>query len=131
VATLVELVRGGALRMRGVTSWAPVHDGEVLDVPGRPGVVHVPGHTRGSVAFVLPDRDVCFTGDALVTWDLLTGRRGPRLLGRGFTEDSTAALASLDRLTALPTTVLLPGHGEPWHGAMGDAVDRARAAGPS
>ena len=63
------------------------------------------------------------------TWDLLTDRRGPRLLARGFTEDSAAALASLDRLAGLATTTLLPGHGEPWRGTMSDAVARARSVG--
>jgi glyoxylase-like metal-dependent hydrolase (beta-lactamase superfamily II) len=47
----------------------------------RPRADRVPGHTRGSVGFAVPDRDVCFSGDALVTLDLLTGRRGPRLIG--------------------------------------------------
>ena len=95
LATLWELAAGGGLRMDAITSYTTVTDGETLDVPGRPTAIHVPGHTQGSVAFVLADRDVCFSGDALVTWNLLTGRRGPQLLASGFMEDSRMAMKSL------------------------------------
>ena len=131
VATVWELVSGGGLRMPPLGGYTLVEHGDQPDVPGRPAVIGLPGHTRGSVGFYLPDRGACFTGDALVTLDLLTGRRGPRLLGRAFTEDSRQALASLDRLTALQADTLLPGHGDPWHGSMSDAVTLAREAGPS
>ncbi len=124
-----ELGAGGGLRMDAITSFATVDDGESLDVPGRPIAVHVPGHTRGSLAFVLPGRDVCFSGDALVTLNLLTGRRGPQLLARGFTEDSGLAMDSLNRIAAVGTNILLPGHGEPWHGPISEAARLARAAG--
>lgn len=46
-------------------------------------------------------------------------------------EDSKQALASLDRLAGLSAGTLLPGHGDPWHGSMSDAVARAREAGLS
>ncbi|HEX8083302.1 MAG TPA: MBL fold metallo-hydrolase [Solirubrobacteraceae bacterium] len=39
-------------------------DGEVVDVPGAPRVVHVPGHTAGSCALLLEERSVLFSGDA-------------------------------------------------------------------
>jgi glyoxylase-like metal-dependent hydrolase (beta-lactamase superfamily II) len=131
VATLWELSTGGGLRMQGITRYVTVGDGEVLDLPGMPMAVHLPGHTRGSLGFVLSDRDVCFSGDALVTLNLLTGRRGPQLLAGGFMEDSTGAMDSLSRLEAANTNVLLPGHGEPWHGPISQAVGLARAAGKS
>jgi glyoxylase-like metal-dependent hydrolase (beta-lactamase superfamily II) len=131
VAAVWELTTGGGLRMPALGGYLPVEHGDHPDVPGRPAVVGLPGHTRGSVGFFLPDRGACFSGDALVTLDLLTGRRGPRLLGRAFMEDSRQALASLDRLAGLPAGTLLPGHGDPWHGPMSDAVARARDAGIS
>jgi glyoxylase-like metal-dependent hydrolase (beta-lactamase superfamily II) len=129
VAALRELIAGGSLRMAALGSYLQVSHGEQLDVPGHPTVIGLPGHTRGSVGFVVHDRDVCFSGDALVTLDLLTGRRGPRLLSRAFTEDSRQALTSLDGLAGLKVSTLLPGHGDPWHGSMSDAVAEARAAG--
>jgi glyoxylase-like metal-dependent hydrolase (beta-lactamase superfamily II) len=69
------------------------------------------GRTRGSIGFFLPDRGACFSGDALVTLNLLTGRRGPQLLGGAFMEDSRQALASLDQLAGLQADTMLPGHG--------------------
>ena len=131
VAAIWELIAGGGLRMPALGGYSHISHGEQLEVPGRPTVVGLPGHTRGSVGFVVPDRDACFSGDALVTLDLLTGRRGPRLLSRAFMEDSRQALSSLDRLAALKVGTLLPGHGDPWHGSLSDAVAEARAAGSS
>jgi glyoxylase-like metal-dependent hydrolase (beta-lactamase superfamily II) len=46
-------------------------------------------------------------------------------------EDSRQALSSLDRLAELTVGTLLPGHGNPWHGSLSDAVAEARAAGIS
>jgi glyoxylase-like metal-dependent hydrolase (beta-lactamase superfamily II) len=114
VAAVWELIVGGSLRMPALGGHARASHGEQLEVPGRPTVVGLPGHTRGSVGFVVPDRDVCFSGDALVTPDLLTGHRGPRLLSRAFMEPSRQALSSLDRLADLKVGTLLPGHGDPW-----------------
>jgi glyoxylase-like metal-dependent hydrolase (beta-lactamase superfamily II) len=131
IATVWELTSGGGRRMHALGSYAEVQDGDQPDVPGRPAVIGLPGHTRGSVGFVLSDRGVCFSGDALVTLNLLTGRPGPQLLGRAFMEDSGQALASLDRLAAVRASTLLPGHGDPWYGSPSDAVARARKAGLS
>ena len=53
-------------------------DGDVLDVPGRPRVLHAPGHTPGEVAFYLPERKVLISGDTLLTRNLMTGELGNR-----------------------------------------------------
>ncbi|CAA9484891.1 MAG: MBL-fold metallo-hydrolase superfamily [uncultured Solirubrobacteraceae bacterium] len=100
----------------------------VLDVPGRPVVIPSQGHTYGHVALHLPDRDVLIAGDALVTLDPYTGRRGPRLVARAATADSARAMASLDALEATDARTVLPGHGEPYMGVAG-AVALARQAG--
>ena len=126
---LVEIVRGGGARgAPPVLATVPLHDGEVVDVPGRPQVLHMPGHTPGSVAFHLPDRAAVLTGDAVVTLDPLSGRTGPRLLPRAFNGDSALATASLSRLAGLGDAVLLPGHGEPWRGDLAEAAELARLA---
>jgi glyoxylase-like metal-dependent hydrolase (beta-lactamase superfamily II) len=52
-------------------------DRRLTDVPGRPRVVMLPGHTPGSVGYYFPDRGLLFTGDALVTYDGITGYHGP------------------------------------------------------
>lgn len=111
-----------------VTTFA---DGALLDVPGRPRVVHTPGHTRGCVTFVLEDRGVAFVGDALCTWNPLTGRDGPQIMPASFTVDVQRALDSLERIETLPVDVLAPGHGDPWTAGSKAAVERARELGPS
>lgn len=87
--------------------------GTLDSVPGRPEVVALPGHTGGSVGFRFPGSGVLFTGDALVTYDGLTGHRGPTLVCEGFTQDGARALASLETIAELGTDLLLPGHGDP------------------
>jgi glyoxylase-like metal-dependent hydrolase (beta-lactamase superfamily II) len=125
------------LGMRGGTKIIPIRevsgfsDGEVLDVPGSPRVVHAPGHTGGSAAILLEDRGVLFTGDVLCTHNAYTGRVGPQIMPSGLNADTPQALASLANLTGIKADVLLPGHGEPWTGGVGEAVRQARAAGPS
>ena len=107
-----------------------LHDGETLtEVAGSPTVLFTPGHTLGHCALHLAGRGVLFTGDALVTRDPYTGATGPRLVARAATADSALNLRSLDRLEALDADILLPGHGEPWHGSVAGAVALARAAG--
>jgi glyoxylase-like metal-dependent hydrolase (beta-lactamase superfamily II) len=119
----------GILRPTAVTVVNEFDDGAVLPVPGAPRVVHVPGHTSGSSALLLESRGVVFTGDALVTYDCYSGKRGPRLLARESNDDNTQALASLDTLASLRARVVLPGHGDPFTGDINDAVEAARSAG--
>ena len=108
----------------------PIHevstfaDGEVIDVPGRPRAVHVPGHSPGSAALHLAARDVVFIGDAFVTLDVLSGATGPRL--SPFNGDRRAAFASLGRLDELDARLVLPGHGAPWDGGLRAALRLVR-----
>ncbi len=89
----------------------------------------VPGHTPGSVGYLFADRGLLFTGDALVTYDSITGHHGPTIPSRAFTHDSRAALASLTALGTISASLLLPGHGEPFIGTPADAAAQARTAG--
>jgi glyoxylase-like metal-dependent hydrolase (beta-lactamase superfamily II) len=104
-------------------------DQRLDEVPGHPQTIALPGHTQGTVAYHFPALGVLFTGDALVTRDDLTGHTGPSLVSRGFTHDSAAALASLDRLAELPMALLLPGHGGAFAGGPQAAATQARHAG--
>jgi hypothetical protein len=45
--------------------------------------------------------------------------------------DTDLALESIDVLANVPADLLLPGHGEPWWGDLGDAVEQAHRAGRS
>jgi glyoxylase-like metal-dependent hydrolase (beta-lactamase superfamily II) len=106
-------------------------DGQVLDVPGRPRVVHAPGHSPGCAALLLEDRRVLFAGDVLCTRNPLTGRTGPQIIPAAFNSDTRQAMSSLDNLGGIEADVMLAGHCEPWTGSVPEAVRLARAAGPS
>jgi glyoxylase-like metal-dependent hydrolase (beta-lactamase superfamily II) len=131
-ALLLRAVRTGAPVAKRVREFTTFHDGERLDaVPGAPRVVFTPGHTFGHCALHLPERDLVFSGDALVTRDLYTGQTGPRLVARAATADSGRALDSLDRIAETKAPTLLPGHGDPFRDGAAEAAGLARAAGSS
>lgn len=101
-------------------------DGDVLDVPGRPRVLHTPGHTVGHSALHFEERGVLFAGDALCTWNPLTGSRRPQRMPDPFNEDNAAGRRSLETIAAVDAGLMLCGHGEPWRGSPADAVAQAR-----
>jgi glyoxylase-like metal-dependent hydrolase (beta-lactamase superfamily II) len=112
------------LRIPPITAVITFDDGETLDLPGTPRVIHLPGHTPGSVAFHVPDVDALFVGDAMTTGHVLTGARGPG--PAPFTMNPAQALASLTKLQDVTASWVLPGHGPPWSGGVSDAVRRLR-----
>ncbi|TNC42889.1 MBL fold metallo-hydrolase [Mumia zhuanghuii] len=122
---LASMVGAGALWVRGVAE--PRTYDEDLPFAETLTVVPTPGHTDGHVVVVLPDRDAVATGDALVTLDPYTGRRGPRIVARAGTHDADRAQASLDAIAATGAQVVLPGHGDVWREGAGAAAERARA----
>jgi glyoxylase-like metal-dependent hydrolase (beta-lactamase superfamily II) len=105
------------------------HEGGALPVPGAPRVVYTPGHTLGHCALHLPDRDAVIAGDAIVTLDPYTARRGPRLVARAATADVERNLRALDALAETGARTVLVGHGEPWTDGVESAVAKAREAG--
>jgi glyoxylase-like metal-dependent hydrolase (beta-lactamase superfamily II) len=125
---LAVAARSGGLRTTKIVEVSTFTDGD-LDVPGRPRVIATPGHSPGHVAFHLPDRGVLFSGDALVTYNPLTGARGPQIMPRAFAADALQALATLAALERIDAGVMLPGHGEPWTDGPEAAVARAREIG--
>ncbi len=127
----LHLARNGGFRTPPVRELSTFDRRQVLDVPGRPLAVPVPGHTGGSAAYLFADRGVLFTGDALVSADGITGLTGPRLVCRAFTHDSAAALASLDVLAEFEVPLLLPGHGPALTEGTAAAVAAARRSGIS
>jgi glyoxylase-like metal-dependent hydrolase (beta-lactamase superfamily II) len=107
------------------------YESGTLPVPGQPQVVPCPGHTLGHCALHFPDRDALIAGDAIVTLDPYTARRGPCIVAGAATVDSHRNLRSLDALAATGVRTVLTGHGEPWTSGIEAAVERARAAGPA
>src|SRR5215212_6104228 len=125
---MASLLRNRAFWPSPVREVRTYRDG-TLDVPGSPQVVFSPGHTYGHCALHLPDRDVLIAGDAIVTLDPYTGRRGPRVVARAATAYSDRAIASLDALEETGAGTVLTGHGDPWTGGVAEACGLARAAG--
>jgi glyoxylase-like metal-dependent hydrolase (beta-lactamase superfamily II) len=119
--------RGGAkpAKIEGAETFG---NGDVLDVPGRPRVVHTPGHTKGHSALLFEDRGALFIGDELCTWNPLSGRRGPQVMPKHFNVDYEQCIRSLIALDGLQASVVLPGHGEPWEGSPEAAAAQANAA---
>jgi glyoxylase-like metal-dependent hydrolase (beta-lactamase superfamily II) len=98
-------------------------------LPGLPRLVPTPGHTLGHVSFHFPERDAVLAGDALVTLDPYTARRGPCLVAGAATADFKRNFASLDALAQTGARIVLSGHGPAWTGGAEAAVERARLAG--
>jgi glyoxylase-like metal-dependent hydrolase (beta-lactamase superfamily II) len=99
-----------------------LEDGDALDGWGAGArVLHVPGHTPGSVALHLPAEGVLFPGDNVAEAE------GRVVLGP-FNVDRAQAVASFRRLAALDDvgTVCVP-HGEP---LLSDVGRRLREATP-
>ena len=120
-------IRKGGLRTHHLTEVVAVRDGQVLDLPGAPRIIGLPGHSPGSIAIHVPVADAIFVGDGLTTRHVLTGQRGPR--PAPFTDDPEQALASLRRLEGVEASWVLPGHGTPWSGGVAEAVRAIRTAG--
>ena len=78
-------------------------DGDVVDPGGRPlTVLHLPGHTPGSIALFDPVDGSLFSGDVIYDGELLDSIVGA---------DVAQYRSSLLRLKSLPIRVVRPGHG--------------------
>jgi glyoxylase-like metal-dependent hydrolase (beta-lactamase superfamily II) len=118
--------RRGGLKTAYLKEVGTFSGGEVLDLPGRPRVIALPGHSPGSVAVHVPAVGALFVGDALTTRNVLTGAEGPG--PAPFTDEPARAAASLAALDDVEAEWVLPGHGTPWHGGVAQALARYRAA---
>jgi hydroxyacylglutathione hydrolase len=93
------------LRIRPVAPDLLLNDGDTI---GGFKVMHVPGHTAGSLVLLRED-GVAFSGDAL-----LSDKRGQILMPDSrLALDLAQALVSAERIKALPIKLLLTGHGAP------------------
>jgi len=72
-----------------------VSDGDLLPCAGGVRVVHTPGHTRGSISFLLEERGVLFAGDAIISNRDRLSRPLPFGTDRAESERSLAKLAQL------------------------------------
>ncbi|KOV57221.1 MBL fold metallo-hydrolase [Streptomyces sp. MMG1121] len=101
-----------------------VSDGDVLGFGGGARVLHVPGHTDGSIALFLPAEGVLFTGDTVAA-SPVDGTVIPGV----FNLDRAQLLTSLRRLAELDADVACFGHGDPvLKGAAATLREAAAAA---
>ncbi|KRC51066.1 MBL fold metallo-hydrolase [Leifsonia sp. Root227] len=105
-------IRKGGVRMPAVKEVVPVSDGEVLELPGAPVIIAMPGHSPGSVAIHVPAVRAVFVGDELTTRSVLTGEAGPQ--PAPFTDDQAESSVSLEKLATLDVDFVIPGHGPAW-----------------
>ncbi|GIF46037.1 glyoxylase-like metal-dependent hydrolase (beta-lactamase superfamily II) [Asanoa ferruginea] len=110
----------GGMRTTYLTDVVEIHEGQVLDLPGAPEIIGLPGHSPGSIAVYSPIADAVFVGDGLTTRHVLTGKGGPQ--PAPFTDEPQEAIASLRRLEKINATWVLPGHGTPWNGGVAEAI---------
>ncbi|MFD7920338.1 MBL fold metallo-hydrolase [Streptomyces sp. NPDC059740] len=116
------LAAAGQPPLRHVTVDTVLHDGDTLDGWGRPvHVLHVPGHTPGSIALHLPGTGTLLTGDTV-------GAAPGRAVLGPFNTDRAQAIASFHRMAALDgLRAVCVGHGTP---LTGDATALMRQATP-
>ncbi|HEX2086562.1 MAG TPA: MBL fold metallo-hydrolase [Solirubrobacteraceae bacterium] len=119
-------IRAGAVFAKTVPEPTPYDEG--TELPGGFRAIFTPGHTKGSTTLHLPDRDVVFVGDAIVTRDPYTDRTGPRIVARAATWNSGVARDSLDRIAATGAGTLVCGHGPVFEAGAEEAARLAREA---
>jgi glyoxylase-like metal-dependent hydrolase (beta-lactamase superfamily II) len=127
----LRMTRDGGLRPPRLTDVETFADGDELDVPGRPRVIHTPGHTAGHCALYFPEHRALFAGDLLCTLHFVTGRTGPQTMPRAANVDTEQSVASLSRIEPVDASLVLPGHGDPFEGSPAEAARAARAVEPS
>jgi glyoxylase-like metal-dependent hydrolase (beta-lactamase superfamily II) len=81
--------------------------GEVIDRDGGIQVIATPGHSPGSMSYLLPEKGILFTGDAL------SGEPEPRLPPRPGCSNYRQALGSAKKLSMLKFQLCCFGHGKP------------------
>ncbi|MFF5184397.1 MBL fold metallo-hydrolase [Streptomyces sp. NPDC000345] len=121
VATQQQLPGG---RFTPPTEVTALSDGEILGFGDGARVVHVPGHTPGSIAVHLPRHGSLFTGEAAAASPL-----GDSVLPGVFHLDRPQALISFRRLAALTTETACFGHGSPVTGRASRVLRRLRTPG--
>ena len=102
-----------------------IEDGDVLPIRGGVRVIHTPGHTPGSVCFLLEDEGVLFSGDTIFGSDNGVSRSVPF---PSYNRDDYRN--SLERLAKLEFDVLCGGHGRALRGGASDKFRDLLAARP-
>lgn len=121
------MIKAGVMSFKHLDQVDTFQSGQQLDLPGSPTAIHTPGHTEGHTCFLISDSGTLFTGDSLVTMNILGKETGPQPMGAVFSLDHQQNLSSIGTLKDVDANLVLPGHGDPWRGPIADAVDAALA----
>jgi glyoxylase-like metal-dependent hydrolase (beta-lactamase superfamily II) len=121
-----HFARNGSFGGEKLEPSAELSDGQTLELPGRPRVIHTPGHTEGHVVFHFPEHGAIFAGDSFCTWHAVSGERGPQ--PNAFNISTERAVDSLRRYEDIDADLVLFGHGEPWTDGPARAVELVRAS---
>lgn len=97
----------------------PVRDGDTIDALGGLRVLHVPGHTPGSMALYQPERRIMFFGDLLFHGRKLT--IAPKI----FNVDTANVLEAARKLAGYDIDIACFGHGEPYTERAGERIQAA------
>jgi len=121
------LFRGKTFATKPLNESVTFKDGDELPVPGNPIVIHTPGHTSGESCFYFRELGLLFSGDALVTKDIFTGKEGdPQLLHNSINQDPKMAKESIEKLKEIGEITLYPGHGKSWKGNLSENLGFAK-----
>lgn len=102
------------LPFRPATPTRLLDEGDRIDVGDRAfEILHLPGHSPGSIGLVDRDARLLLSGDAIYDGPLLDQLPG---------SDIDAYLQTMARLRGLDVELTLPGHGEPFGGERLDAI---------
>jgi len=95
-----------------------LNDGDTLPTLGGVQVLHTPGHTRGSVALLVPSLGLLLSGDTM-------GFRRRRLEEpeARVSEDAASARSSLERLAAIDVDTICFSHFQPLRGGARGALE--------
>ena len=89
-------------------------------------VVHLPGHTRGSIALWRESDGVALTSDCYYSISVETGLKcAPAVPHSAFTVDIEMARRSIRKLASLNPSVTLAGHGDALRGAVAEQLREA------
>lgn len=124
---IAAMISDGGMKLPKFEGAETFAGGDVLDVPGRPRVIATPGHTAGHCVFHFEGHGALFVGDAMCSFNVITGAKGPQLMPRQMNVATAEARSSLDAIAPIDAEVMLFGHGEPWQEGVSSAVQRARA----
>lgn len=100
----------GGYRLHPVTPTRALEDGAMIDLGDRRlRVLHLPGHTHGSIALLDLDTHALFSGDVIYDEGGVDG-----LIDQLGTGDVRAYRRTMRRLLGVPVSTVYAGHGDPF-----------------